>query len=282
MIKKFLKKIFLYELYKKKRGERVTHGKTKLNILKTFPLFESHGWGLYPIRAKLTIKCINQLVPALSSFCNESTENRLFQKEIQTYFSKSPETEQLGKLFNKYGSDKATTHNYYLLYASILKSQKSVNKIFEIGLGTNNIDIVSTMGKKGHPGASLRAFRDFCPNAEIYGADFDSRILFQEKGIKTFYVDQTEPNTLEAIRKKIGNNFDLMIDDGLHSPNANLHSLKFFLPLLKVGGYAVIEDVNFLTADLWKVISSILEQNYVSTFIKTKASCVFVVKKLKS
>ena len=62
-----------------------------------------------------------------------------------------------------------------------MKSQKSVNKIFEIGLGTNNIDIVSTMGKKGHPGASLRAFRDFCPNAEIYGADFDSRILFQEK-----------------------------------------------------------------------------------------------------
>ena len=97
---------------------------------------------------------------------------------------------------------------------------------------------------KGNPGASLRAFRDFCPNAEIYGADFDSRILFQENGIQTFYVDQTETDSLEEISKKIGNNFDLMIDDGLHSPNANLHSLKF-LPLLKVGGYAVIEDVNF-------------------------------------
>ena len=282
MLKKIVKKIILYDFYKKKRSKKITHGKTKLNILKTFPLFESLGWGLYPIRAKLTIKCINQLVPALGSFCKESIKNQLFQKEVESYFIKSPEKEELGKLFNKYGSDKASTHNYYLLYASIFNSNKNINKIFEIGLGTNNTDIVSTMGKKGFPGASLRAFRDYNQNALIYGADFDSRILFQEKRIKTFFVDQTEPNSFEGLSQKIGDNFDLMIDDGLHSPNANLHSLNFFFPLLKVGGYAIIEDVNFLTADLWKVVSSILEKNYLSAFIKTKTSCVFVVKKLKN
>ena len=36
-----------------------------------------------------------------------------------------------------------------------------------------------------------------------------------------------------TISNKIGDNFDLMIDDGLHSPNANLHSLKFFINRLK-------------------------------------------------
>ena len=68
-----------------------------------------------------------------------------------------------------------------------LFSQKknSVTNIFEIGLGSINTKIVSNMGKFGKPGASLRAFRDFCPNAIIYGADIDQSILFKEERIKT-------------------------------------------------------------------------------------------------
>ena len=81
-------------------------------------------------------------------------------------------------------------------------------------------------------------------------------------------------------KNQIGGNFDLMIDDGLHSPNANLHSLKFFLPRLKVGGYAVIEDVNPHTVDLWKIVSSLLGEKYLSAFISTKNACVFVVKRV--
>jgi hypothetical protein len=30
--------------------------------------------------------------------------------------------------------------------------------------------------------------------------------------------------------------FDLMLDDGLHCPDANLQSLKFFLRKIKIGG----------------------------------------------
>jgi len=178
-------------------------------------------------------------------------------------------------------ADKATTHNYFMLYASILNSmEESVTKVFEIGLGTNNPDIVSTMGKYSKPGASLRAFRDYLSDASVFGADFDRRVLFEEERIKTYFVDQTDPDTFDELGNQIGGNFDLMIDDGLHSPNANLHSLKFFLPRLKVGRYAVIGDIASLTVYLWKIVSSLLGEKYFSAFISTKIHCVFVVKRV--
>ena len=46
------------------------------------------------------------------------------------------------------------------------------------------------MEKEFNPGASLRAWRDYFVKADIYGADIDKKILFNENKIKNFYVDQ--------------------------------------------------------------------------------------------
>ena len=54
--------------------------------------------------------------------------------------------------------------------------------LLEIGLGTNNPKIVSSMGLKGKPGASIRAFKEIYINASIYGADVDENILFKKIG----------------------------------------------------------------------------------------------------
>mgnify|MGYP001484232284 CR=1 FL=1 len=279
-----IKKSPLYsaiKLWRKFGGRQVTEGTTKLNILKTFPQFETHGWGLYDIRAKLTIQSINQVIPALNAFCEKNNRNEFFEKEVESFFAEmSSEKEMLAELFNKYGSDKASAHNYFELYASILNSTDRVTKIFEIGLGTNNLDVVSTMGTSGKPGASLRAFRDYAEQAQVFGADFDKRVLFEEDRIKTFFVDQTDVATFDDLSSAIGDGFDLMIDDGLHSPNANLHSLKFFLPRLKVGGYAVVEDIDPEKENMWAIVTSLLPNNYHASFIRTKASNVYVVKRL--
>ena len=45
------------------------------------------------------------------------------------------------------------------------------------------------MGTEGKPGASLRAFRDFCMNAEVIWADIDKRILFKEDRINKIWED---------------------------------------------------------------------------------------------
>jgi len=271
MILKFLKKLTEY---------RISHKNKKINVLKTFPLFESHGWGNKSKRTKLTIQSINQVIPGLSKFTFLSEENRNFKKQIEKFLVTTAEKEVLANLFNKYGSDKSNQHNYHLIYSSILNPKKDIKKIFEIGLGTNYPEIVSTMGSDGKPGASLKAFRDYCANCIVYGADYDKRILFKDERIKTFFVDQTSPSTFDQLDENIGNDFDLMIDDGLHSPNANLHSLYFFIKKLRVGGYGVIEDISPLTQNLWKIVTDLLKENFLSALIETKNSSIFIIKRV--
>jgi hypothetical protein len=264
-------------------GRSVTHGKTRLNILKTFSMYEAGGWGLYPIRAELTVQSVNQTIPALSKFSAQSERNKAFEELLLKVIASvdSDSDERLSELFKTYGSDKSTVHNYYKIYSFLLQELGEHKKIFEIGLGTNNTDVVSTMGKDGKPGASLRAFRDATSKAQIFGADFDTRILFSEERIESYFVDQTNPKTFDELSIKIGSDFDLMIDDGLHSPNANLHSLFFFLQNIRVGGYAVVEDINILTKPIWEIVSQLIEPNYSSAFIQTKSACMFIVMREK-
>jgi hypothetical protein len=265
----------------KLKPNKVTEGSTKLNVLKAFPMYESHGWGLYPIRAKLTIQSVNQVVPAIARFASKSEENKKFRDFLlKALKSKdNAETAKLSELFKSYGSDKSTRHNYYKIYSCLLQELGEPQKILEIGLGTNYVDVVSTMGKNGRPGASLRSFRDFTENAKVYGADFDNRILFSEERIQTYFVDQTNMDTFTELSQNVGSDFDLMIDDGLHSPNANLNSLYFFLKNIKVGGFAVVEDINVLTKPVWDVVGNLIHPSFVSAFIETKAECMFIVQR---
>lgn len=270
-----------YKLYVNYLFNRANKGRTKINILQAFPGFVANGYGSYKLRSKLTILSINQIIPAFNLFVNISNQNSLFKNDLEKKINSSTDFKnKLGKLFKHYGSDKSTSHDYQNLYGEILSNSHSIKKIFEIGLGTNNTDIVSTMGRNGKPGASLRAFRDACENAVIIGADFDERILFNEERINCFFVDQTDLNSFEAIKDDIGDNFDLMIDDGLHAPNANLHSLNFFISKIKIGGYAVIEDIDINAKQIWNLTTNLLPSNFLSAFIKTKSDYVFIVKRI--
>ena len=119
--------------------------------------------------------------------------------------------------------------------------------VFECGLGTNNPDFQSNMTVNGMPGASLRVWRDYFKNAQIYGADIDKDILFQEDRIKTYYVDQLNTPSIENMWKNIGiNNFDIIIDDGLHTSDANVNLFINSINKLKKNGIYIIEDVHIL------------------------------------
>jgi SAM-dependent methyltransferase len=198
-----------------------------------------------------------------------------FVIEMSAYGESNPE---LKDLFNKYGSDKASSHNYDIFYNYILR--KDMKNILEIGLGTNNEDVMSNMTSSGKPGASLRAFRDYLPEANIFGADIDSRILFEEERIQTFYVDQLNLDTLADLYNKLPSEFDLIIDDGLHSPEANLNVLRWALPLLKDGGWLVIEDIAEPAVHIWALISILLPgQQYESYIIKGEQGFLYAVRR---
>jgi len=56
------------------------------------------------------------------------------------------------------------------------------------------------MGINYKPGSSLRVWKDYFKNAEIYGADLDKTILFNnEDKIHTFYVDQLDSGSIKKM-----------------------------------------------------------------------------------
>jgi len=150
----------------------------------------------------------------------------------------------------KYGSDKGSTrpshHNYTRLYHSLFNSHiNSGMRIFELGIGTNNVNLPSNMGKNGRPGASLRAWSEYFPNSQIFGADIDRDILFQESRIKTFYCNQLDKLSIKEMwdHSDLNDNFDIIIEDGLHTFDANVCFFENSIHKVKTGGLYIIEDV---------------------------------------
>lgn len=234
-------------------------------------------------RAVLTIQAANQTFPLMLDLLSRAGTKIEDPVSIESFVDsdyKRTAAEQLKDLYDYHGSDKAAAHNYHLLYGPILAERDSVAAVLEIGLGTNNSDVVSNMGTNGKPGASLRAFRDFLPNAQIYGADIDRRILFSEERISTFFVDQTDRGSFDAIADAVGDSLDLIIDDGLHSPNANLATLLFGLERLKIGGWLVIEDIAPLALPMWKVISALIPSQYDCRVVVADKALLLSVRRL--
>lgn len=210
---------------------------------------------------------------------------RLASKPPQACFSEwlpvvaNRDVIELGELFRTHGSDKSTDHDYFEVYGSILSGKRNQPlRILEIGLGTNNLSFQSNMGLGGRPGASLRAFRDWAPMSEVFGADVDTGVLFEEDRIKTYYVDQTEPATLEALADRVGAEFDLIVDDGLHLPHSNLNTIAALLPLLKPDGTMVIEDIDPIHLHYWETAASVLagSETYLT---ERRGGYIFVIRR---
>ena len=202
--------------------------------------------------------------------------------EINGEFPETEGTKTLRSILDKNGSDKGSYHNYDLVYGHILSQRDGIVKnILEIGLGTNNTDTVSNMGVNGTPGASLRAWRDYLPNVNVVGCDIDSRILFEEPRIHTYHLDQTSDDSWNSLVSKLEENkFDLIIDDGLHAPVANLRSVIYSLNLLKKNGVLVIEDVAIQSIPIWKATLPLIADCYSGYIVKTKRAFLVVLTKI--
>ena len=205
-----------------------------------------------------------------------------------TYVLNGKTNQDLKILMDNYGSDKGgknNEHNFAQYYSQIFHNQKDkIENFLEIGLGTNDINIPSNMGKDGKPLASLRAWRDYFKNANIYGADIDRNILNDENRIKTFYVDQTNPASIKDLFNQIGNKrFDIILEDGLHEFNANICFFENAINFLKTDGVYIIEDVYY--KDQEKFIRYFEKTSYnfsiVDIFHKKNIAnnCLVVIKK---
>lgn len=196
---------------------------------------------------KLLREKIRKIKYKLKFFANK-------KKAKFTYLSNSKSNQILTDLMNLHGSDKGgrnNHHNYSDYYSELFYNNKNnIKNFLEIGLGSNNTNIPSNMGSDGIPLASLRAWKDFFKNANIFGADIDKNILKNEDRIKTFYVDQTDPKSIQEMFEKIGiKKFDIILEDGLHEFNANLCFFENSINFLEDDGTYIIEDVYYKDQD---------------------------------
>ena len=151
----------------------------------------------------------------------------------------------LCKIMKAEGADKCSDwHNYTQYYHSIFTGiRDNPIHILELGLGSNNIQVPSNMGPNYKSGSSLRGWRNYFPNAQVYGCDIDRATLFESERIKTYYCDQRDRNVISKMYQDIGINLDIIIDDGLHDFGATKLFFEESFNILRSDGQYIIEDV---------------------------------------
>jgi len=59
----------------------------------------------------------------------------------------------------------------------------------------------------------------------------------------------------------------LIIDDGLHTIEANMNTLLFAMEAIKIGGFIAIEDIPTRTLPVWQVIDRVIDKSRFDSFI---------------
>ena len=219
------------------------------------------------IGLELSLINVREFLPSLAKFIEALNIEILDIENIDT----STEINETGKIFLENGSDKSgPNHRYDLVYHPIFEELGFNNtlNILEIGLGTNNVSFVSSMGLGGRPGASLFSYKKLFPNAQIYGADVDKGILFEQERIKTSFVDQLRLSTFMDMHSSFNKPaYNLFIEDGLHSITASLNSLIFSLKTVQKNGYIVLEDL-YNPYNIWQIIAKMLQDSNTVQLVK--------------
>jgi predicted O-methyltransferase YrrM len=131
----------------------------------------------------------------------------------------------------QFAAEKSSLRHHYLqFYEPFLEHLRTTEsaRMLEIGVGD---------------GASLRTWAAFFPNATIVGVDKDRQCREHVTAhIRIDIADQT--NVAELMRVAL-NYFplDLVIDDGSHMWEDQIHCFKSLYPLLKPGGIYIIEGI---------------------------------------
>lgn len=144
----------------------------------------------------------------------------------------------LTELAIKHGADKWGKHHYTPVYFDLFKDRReTVKKVLEIGTAE---------------GAGLKVFRDFFPNATIYGAEIDKKRVENLQGLDRIAVFEFD----QSLTKNIADLFDylydldLVIDDGSHNPADQIFTCLGAMPFLNNDAIYIIEDVTNETAEM--------------------------------
>lgn len=152
-------------------------------------------------------------------------------------------------LAKQYGTDKGARVNggwdYTPIYHDVLEERHNrVTSVLEIGI-CGFRDIPNNV-----VGASLFMWRDYFPQAKIFGLDNDSRFVFNDQfriytALCNAYDDRQLANALKTFQQNnmSARTYDFICDDAVHDPLPQIDLCLMLWPYLKPGGIYAIEDV---------------------------------------
>lgn len=248
----------------------------KIELAPDFPSIAGNPKQLVEISMDGVNRSLTELVKVCKIPKINIVDSKLLDSNDSFRFS-----QELKNLFDKEGSDKGTGHSYHTLYAEIIRSRKDL-RVMEIGLGSNRLSTPSNMGINGRPGASLRVWSSLPNVFEVVGLDVDRKILFNEGKIRTQYLDQTDHASWHNFKKNFkGIQFDLIIDDGLHSPYANLVTISESIELLSMGGHLVVEDIPERSLPVWQIFLANKPDNVEASILRFRKAFLLHVVRVK-
>jgi hypothetical protein len=153
---------------------------------------------------------------------------------------------KLCEIAQTYRTDKA---GWYTPFYSLLfePRRQEIKKVLEVGIGTKE----AMSHVDGYlPGASLFMWRDYFPRAEVWGVDLDPAVMVLAPGIRSVHSDSRNPE----LPAKLPSDFDLIVDDGSHSADAQADTFVNLINLVRDGGLYIVED-----AEEWRDLSDRLE-----------------------
>lgn len=142
----------------------------------------------------------------------------------------------LKEIFKKNKCDKSSKHSYELIYERDFEKFKNEKiNILEIGI---------------FRGESMSSWVEYFPNATVYGIDIFTRVkeseikILNHPRVKYLKADSTKNNIKSIIDAEWPDiKFDVIIDDGLHTPLANKETFLNLIEYLKDDGSLYIEDI---------------------------------------
>ncbi|MFH1442353.1 MAG: class I SAM-dependent methyltransferase [Candidatus Omnitrophota bacterium] len=152
-------------------------------------------------------------------------------RELKRHLLSKIYYKNLHKLSLIHKTDKRRYAQYYHKHFQPLREKKL--NILEIGVGGYENSLTG--------GNSLRMWKHYFPNSNIYAIDIHEKSRLQEKRIKIFKGSQEDEKFLNDVFNKTGF-LDIIIDDGSHINEHIISSFKILFPLLKNGGIYVVED----------------------------------------
>lgn len=143
---------------------------------------------------------------------------------------------ELSKLALIHHTDKLD-HGYTHIYEQYLEPLRGqIRNVLEIGVNA---------------GGSLHMWREYFPNARIWGIDINPDCKYYEyKRVGVFVGDQTDEVFLNKCCDDIGSPIDLIIDDGSHVNTFTTKTFYTLFPRLKSHGVYIIEDLSCSYAKL--------------------------------